>query len=108
MKKYALPQRSYGYSALETDCAARPPEAQHAVWVAAGNATLGKLAGAHERRDFYGDPMVRRRNPGGDFEQHALRQYAELVSTRDRLRTMVEYARAWAASHAAVTRARGG
>ncbi len=103
MEKYALPQRSYGDSALKTNYSARllePYRGGHqTTWVSGTAMTLGALAAAREQRDS-GSAMLsdkRRRHQAMDFEQRAFRQHAALVSTRNRLRTMFEYASAWAA-----------
>ena len=56
MKKYALPDLPYGYSALEPHYSARLLELHHgkhhAAYVAGANTTLEKLAAAREQRDF--------------------------------------------------------
>ncbi|MFN8627855.1 MAG: superoxide dismutase [Candidatus Binatia bacterium] len=56
MKKYALPELPYDYSALEPHYAARLLELHHdkhhAGYVAGANATLDKLAAAREQGDF--------------------------------------------------------
>jgi len=56
MKKYALPDLPYGYSALEPHYSALLLELHHrkhhAAYVAGANATLEKLAAAREQRNF--------------------------------------------------------
>ena len=56
MKKYALPDLPYGYSALEPHYSARLLELHHrkhhAAYVAGANATLEKLAAAREQWNF--------------------------------------------------------
>jgi Fe-Mn family superoxide dismutase len=56
MKKYALPDLPYGYSALEPHYSARLLELHHdkhhAAYVAGANTTLEKLVAAREQRSF--------------------------------------------------------